>query len=109
MLVHPTGPGGTSGGPKQTGRIAPAERAETLKKRPARGPKPPGDNIEISGAARQLSGATRAGKSTAQELPPERMREILDRIASGFYEDADVRRELLGQIAAELGLPPSRS
>jgi hypothetical protein len=65
--------------------------------------------VEISSAARELS--TTRGEVVARDesLTPERMRQVLDRIARGFYESLDVQEELLQELAKDLGINLSRS
>lgn len=68
----------------------------------------PSDAIEISPEARELQGALHGAQDRAAadelDLPPERLREILDRIKQGFYEQPQVREALLRRLAADLGI-----
>lgn len=102
MQVNAAGPDSTSG-PRR-------KRAETVSPDSLLGgasPKTPDailqpDRAEISGIARDLAHATHAERPEASDLPPERMQQILDRIASGFYEQPEVREAVVRRIAADL-------
>jgi hypothetical protein len=65
--------------------------------------------VEISGAARELSTPRGDVVSRDGSLTPERMREVLDRIARGFYESLDVQEELLQELAKDMGINLSGS
>lgn len=69
--------------------------------RPAANGPAPADLARISGAARELLGSAEAASGT-RRLDPEREREILDRMRSGYYDRADVRQDLLRLIARDL-------
>lgn len=64
----------------------------------------PKDAIEISPAAREIQGTMAHPDSSEIDLPPERLREILDRIRQGFYEQPEVRDALLRRLAQDLGV-----
>ena len=65
------------------------------------------DSVELSAdyralAARSADAAGAAGEAAG--LSPERMREVLDRMKSGFYDSAHVRDQIAGRIQQDLGL-----
>lgn len=72
-------------------------------------PAPPGltfdpaarDNVELSNEARELQRRSEAGAPEAT-IEPGRFREVLDRIASGWYERDDVRDAVVERIRKEL-------
>lgn len=110
MQVKPTGPGQ----PREPGAKRPAPLAHS---KPLEGASPPekgrvlepADQVEISGAARELSGALAASSADEGALEPGRLREILERIADGYYERSDVQEQVLRKVARELGLEIPRS
>jgi hypothetical protein len=65
--------------------------------------------VEISGAARELSGALEASSERVGGMEPDRLREILERIAEGYYERPEVKDQVLRKLAHELGLDGSGS
>ena len=67
------------------------------------------DQIEISPAARKLAGLVGPESSREGTLDPARQRQILDRIASGFYDRGDVRAEVLNRILGDLEDGPDGS
>jgi hypothetical protein len=66
-----------------------------------------GDAIEISAAARKLHEGNTPDAAADSSLPPERLREILDRLASGYYESAEVRDSVAKSLAPVLDHPES--
>jgi hypothetical protein len=72
-------------------------------------PTGPRDSLELSAdykalAARSADAAGAAGAAGDAGLSPERMREVLDRMKSGFYDSAHVRDQIAGRIQQDLGL-----
>lgn len=61
------------------------------------------DSLALSPEARALVGAGPVG-ATDSSLAPERLRELIDRIASGFYDTAAVRDVVAQRVASDLGL-----
>lgn len=108
MEVHPGGSGPASGpGPKRLRESTPAHAREPVAPRPAGSPSTAGDAIEISGIARELLAGSEAPVGSPLHLDPERAREVLARIASGFYDRPEVRARTLSRLAHELGQPPT--
>jgi len=60
------------------------------------------DDVQISSQARGLQQQGTAGGSPSGELSGDRMKEILGRIASGHYDRADVREQVIERVAADL-------
>lgn len=58
------------------------------------------DDVHISEHARELqqAGATQG----SPELSPSRMREVLQRVSDGHYDQPDVQREVLRRLARDL-------
>lgn len=102
MQVNAAGPDSTSGPRRKRTETLPADSAPTGASRKPPEPTLQPDRVEISGIARDLAHATRADRPESSDLPPERMQQILDRIASGFYEQPDVREQVVRRIAADL-------
>jgi hypothetical protein len=70
---------------------------------------PAQDRVELSQAARELQAQLGLDKVPLAELPPERLREVLDRLKQGYYDRPEVRDEVLQRLAGELGLEPPQS
>ncbi len=108
MEVHPSGSGPASGpGPKRPRESTPAPAREPVGPGPAGSQSTAGDAVEISGTARELLAASGAPVGSPLDLDPERAREVLARIASGFYDRPEVRARTLSRLAHELGQPPT--
>ncbi len=60
------------------------------------------DRAEISSAALELNSQREV--SGTPELPAERLRGVLERLSSGYYDREDVRHEVLRDIARDLGI-----
>jgi hypothetical protein len=102
MQVNAAGPDSTSGPRRKRTEALPADSAQTgTSRKPAEAILQP-DRVEISGIARDLARAARTDRPESSDLPPERMQQILDRIASGFYEEPEVREQVVRRIAADL-------
>lgn len=108
MQVNATGPETTPLGPKRPNK--PPQGLPPDSRGPARArPVPSGkDRVEISGEARALS-ASQDEISMDQALSPERMKQVLGRIAQGFYESREVQEEVLREVADDLGIHLSGS
>ena len=111
MSIHPATPGRTPGSEskrlEKLSRGAPAQAEE----RSARSPRPAsgvGDAIEISAAARQLHEGNTYSAAADASLPPERLRQILARLASGFYESAEVRETVARSLLSVLKDPQAQ-
>ena len=62
------------------------------------------DRVQISRTARELAGTVEARSAESRELDSALERRILDRIADGYYERVDVRKELMRRLAPHLGM-----
>jgi hypothetical protein len=103
MNVNPTQPDPTAR--PGTGRLRRAPSEPTI--RPldhmaAPSVEPQKDAIEISAAAREIRSSIEAPEPGEVGLPAGRQREILGRIAQGFYQREDVRDEVLRLLAADI-------
>jgi hypothetical protein len=107
MQIQSPGPGRPNGlGPKQADGPAASKPVDGAGAQTPEAKTPAQDEIRISGAARELLGATQETLSELGRTEPERLRQILDRIGSGYYDSAEVREDVVGQIADDLGLNP---
>jgi hypothetical protein len=107
MRIDPAGAGKASGADlRRTTGAVPKDRAEGTGPHRSGGTEARRDEITISDAARELLGASE-GASAPRALDPGRAREVLGRIASGYYDRPEVRSEVLDRLAAGLGLSPS--
>jgi hypothetical protein len=64
------------------------------------------DRLELSGEARELEAALRARNLSLTQLAPERLREILDRIASGHYDRPEVIEATVRMLSSDPAAPP---
>jgi hypothetical protein len=62
---------------------------------------PRSDALEISDSTRQLAG--RSERPPLGELPAARLRDILDRLADGFYDQPGVRAEVARRLSRDGG------
>jgi hypothetical protein len=105
MTIRPSDPRPAQG--PVPGRAGETAAARPIARDPAApapagpsGPEP--DQVEVSEAARRLQEALGLDARQTAQLTPERMREILARLASGHYERADVRDEVLRRLGPDL-------
>jgi hypothetical protein len=108
MSIQPTKPGST-----------PATGAGRLDRNPALSPTRPADTstseaasaapdkIQISDAARGLQEQLENRRELVAQLPPGRLREVLERFTSGFYDRPEIRKAVVESIAQELSGPES--
>jgi hypothetical protein len=67
--------------------------------------RPAGDNVSLSDAARQLAAQAASGaRSGEPQLSADRLKEIGQRVANGFYDRPDVVAETARRVAPDLGL-----
>ncbi len=62
---------------------------------------PARDNAEVSSEARELQRQAASGAPEAT-IEPARMRQVLSRMASGWYDTPEVRNEVVEKIRKEL-------
>lgn len=102
MHVNPTGPGQTSGPRPQRSTGVPQKAASPGRPEPTREKEVTQDNIEISGAARDLASSVDHDRPASSTLASDRTQQVLQRIASGFYAQAEVQDRVVRRIAEEL-------
>jgi hypothetical protein len=107
MNIRPTQPGQTpqSGpGSLQENTGTPAVRPE---ERPAtQAPGIPEDQVQLSAAVRDLQARLGLEQIPAGEMSPERLREIVARVAGGHYDQPEVIAELARRLLAGDGSLP---
>ncbi len=64
------------------------------------------DRVELSAAALELQGQLGVEKTPVHELPPDRLREIGERVAGGFYEQPGVKDVVVRLVARDLERHP---
>lgn len=62
---------------------------------------PARDNVELSDEARALQQQAEVG-APESTIEPSRMRQVLDRVASGWYDRAEIRDAVVEKIRQEL-------
>ncbi|HXE56695.1 MAG TPA: hypothetical protein VNK43_01730 [Gemmatimonadales bacterium] len=114
MSVDPINPQAVPpNAPKPQGAARPPARAVDRPDAPASAaPGAAHDAVELSETARALAGRVSGadpadGAGSAERLPSARLREILDRLASGFYDTPEVREAIARRLGPDLELPPS--
>lgn len=103
MTVRPTTSGQTQRpGIDRAGKTSAPVPASRSNDAPAI-PLPPAgrDNVEISAQARELQQLDTV-RAASGEIAPERMRTVLGRISAGYYDQPQVRDEVIRRLAREL-------
>lgn len=62
------------------------------------------DRVELSGEARELERRLLAA-AAGSALPQDRLRGILDRLASGFYESPEIVDAVVTRLGGDVGSP----
>ena len=105
MTVRPTQSGQTPRpAVERTGKTAvpnPAARPASETSIPA-GPSGQRDDVQISAQARELQQMDTAPRGSASEIPADRLKEVLSRVSSGFYEQPEVRDTVLRRLEQDL-------
>jgi hypothetical protein len=110
MNVRPTEPGQPQKpGPGRLRESPAGSPARPVEKAPLPPEAPARDRVELSEAARELQAQLGLDKIPVAELPPQRLREILDRLKQGYYDRPEVRDELLQRLAGDLGIELTES
>jgi len=113
MSIDPTMPGGAN--PLSGARIDQAGGSQSTRQsgqlkpvapQAARDASPGDDQVSLSAEAR-AAGGTQEGTS-ATGIPAERLRGILKRISSGYYDTPQVRDRIAEKLQAELGTKPTQ-
>ncbi len=60
------------------------------------------DDVRNSRQAHELQHPDPGGRGSAGELAPERLKELLGRLADGFYDRPDVRDEVIRRLCGDL-------
>lgn len=111
MSIDPTNPGRAPGSEQsrleKLTRGIPA-RPDERTARTQRSAPGVGDAIEISAAARELHNGKAPDAVVGSSIPPDRLRVILDRLASGHYESPDVREAVALSLSVYLRSLPSQ-
>ena len=103
MTIHPTKAGSTSNtGTSRIDRKATPSPARPAQPSPTEVPGVTPDQVQISDAARGLQEELQNRQDLVAQLPPGRLREVLERLNNGFYDRPEVRRAVVECIAVEL-------
>ena len=106
MTIQPTKSGSTStAGARRLDRNAPLSPARPADPSTVEVSGATSDKVQISDAARGLQEQLLNRIEIVAQLPPGRLREVLERLNSGFYDRPEVRRAVVASIAEELGPP----
>ncbi len=103
MAINPTSPHGPSRKPDpaalESARAQEAQKAGAAQNRAAQAKDAEvrKDSVEVSADAKALSEQTEA-RASQSSLPPERLKQIGERLASGHYD----RPEVIAQVARRL-------
>jgi hypothetical protein len=110
MTIQPTKPGSTptsgTGRLDRNAALSPARPADTSTSEAA---SVTPDQVHISDAARGLHEQLQNRIELVAQLPPGRLREVLERLNNGFYDRPEVRRAVVESIAEEMNAPTSPS
>jgi|WetSurMetagenome_2_1015567.scaffolds.fasta_scaffold1405418_1 hypothetical protein len=102
MNIRPTQPGQTPqtgpGSLKESGGTVPVRPEDHSAAKPA---DTPPDSVQLSAAVRDLQARLGLEQIPVSELTPERLREVLSRVASGHYDRPEVIEELARRLASE--------
>jgi hypothetical protein len=111
MTIQPTKPGSTPiAGTGRLDRNAPLSPTRPADTPTSEVTSATPDKVQISDAARGLQEQLQSRLELVAQLPPGRLREVLERLNSGFYDRPEIRRAVVKSIAEELNPPkaPSR-
>ncbi len=103
--IRPTQPGQTPqtgpGSLKGTGGAVPARPEE--KAAEAKPATPSADSVQLSAAVRELQERLGLESIPTGTLDPERLKEIVARVAGGHYDRPEVLEALARRLASEIG------
>jgi hypothetical protein len=108
MNVGPLKPGAVPAHPQprtgaeRTNEASPAPPSLADSRRADAGRPLSGDQADLSHAVHDLQPLA-ADTVAASRLDAGRMRQVLDRVASGWYDRAEVRDVVLGRLSGDLG------
>jgi hypothetical protein len=101
MKIDPSNSGpAQESGPGRLGEAAPPRNPRKGTAPTPEPVSPPADRVELSAAARELQ--RQASMDPAAVIDPARLREVVSRLAEGFYDRPEVRREVVRRLAGEL-------
>ena len=106
MSIEPAGSGAS--GPIDPSRVG-GSRPSDATARPEVKPiaesasRPAEDRVEFSSTAREIAGPRESGSG----LAPERVREVLDRIATGFYDQPHVLDQVAERVLQDPDFSPT--
>jgi hypothetical protein len=110
MTIQPTKPGSTPAkGATRLDRNAALSPARPADPSTSEAAKATSDKVVISNTARGLQDQLQNRIELVAQLPPGRLREVLERLNSGFYDRPEVRRAVVESIAEELNPPKATS
>ncbi len=84
------------------GKVAPEPRADEASRAPETARPAPGDNVQLSDAVKELHGQISAEAVPSGEIPPDRLADVMDRLAKGHYDRPEVKDQVVGRIADDL-------
>ena len=59
------------------------------------------NEVDLSEATHRLQEKLGLDSATVSRLPPERLRQVLERMSQGFYDRAEIRDQVLRGLAAD--------
>ncbi len=103
MTVDPVNRGHVpSSGPDRAAKSAKGQKAQSAQSSPTNTGEAGSDKVELSSAAQQLRELAATNRLQSNTLSPERMKQILGRIADGFYDSPEVIDELARRVETDL-------
>lgn len=104
MTIRPTSSGQTPRpGIERAGKSTPT--GAPARANDASAPSTPGvtrDDVQISAQARELQQMDAAARGVAGEVPAERMKQVLERLSGGYYDQPQVRDIVLSKLSKDL-------
>jgi hypothetical protein len=103
MTVDPVNRGHVpSSGPDRAAKSAAGKKAQSAQSSSSNASDTVSDKVELSSAAQELRELAAANRPESNTLSPERMKEILGRIADGFYDKPEVIDEVARRVETDL-------
>lgn len=103
MAIEPIGSGQTPGvSPEQLGETTARSRAAQEKKLAPEAGKQEPDQVELSAAAKDLVAMHGLEDAPVSQLPAGQLKQVMERISSGFYDQAEVRDEVLLRLQSDV-------
>jgi len=103
MTVDPVNRGEVpSSGPKRANKSAAGQKTRSDPANHSSAIDVASDKVELSSAAQELGEIAAANRPESNTLSPERMKEILGRIADGFYDKPEVIDEVAKRVDGDL-------